>query len=243
MRSREISALAALAAAALAGCAAGEPPGRPAAGSYRIPYQDGDPIWVSHDFNAHEPRGRYDLVGLAEGRRHRLAAAADGWIRFLVDGNSRRGAGNNNFIWIEHPYPFCQPEGVTWPGKPDDYDSTCAPCEEAFCNEWTKYSHLTQRSASRDAGLSVGDFVRAGDFLGYEGDVGRASRVHLHWEVAVLDPAAPLRSPEDGWAWDWSGGGWPASPNLLPSICGQEALRGDERYEAGPCEQARTLTP
>jgi len=235
---RRRTALAALAAVALAACADDGPPGRPAAGVYRIPYADGDQVWLSHDFDAHEPRGKYDYVNITEGGRHRVVAAADGWIRLLVDQHARGDATpHNNFIWIEHPYPFCQPEGVTWPGKPEDYDATCAPCDDDFCNEWTKYSHIVRDSASLGAGLSVGDFVRAGDFLGYEGDVGHASRVHLHWEVAVLDPGAPVGNAEEGWVRDWSGGGWPAAPNLLPSICWRGPPRGDERYEAAPCEQ------
>lgn len=230
------AALVALAAAALLGCAGDEPPGTPAAGTYRIPYPDGTKIWVYHDFDSHDPRGRYDFEGLPKGH-HRVVAAADGWIRFLEDRNewSDREQPHNNFIWIEHPYPYCQPEGVTWPGKPEDYEEACVPCDREHCNEWTKYSHLVKGSASGVAGLAVGDFVRAGRLLGYEGDVGYAIRVHLHWEVAVLDPRNPLKNYEEGWPHDWSGGAWPASPNLLPVLCGPGALEDAEIYEAAPC--------
>ena len=230
------AALFALAACALSGCVGDEPPGAPAAGTYRLPYPDGTKIWVYNDFDSHDPRGRIDIWGIPEGL-HRVVAAADGWVRFLEDGSSSRDPGqpHNNFVWIEHPYPYCQPEGVAWPGKPGDHDETCVPCEREFCNEWTKYSHLVKGSASGVAGLAVGDFVRAGQFLGYEGDVGYAAEVHLHWEVAVLDPRAPLKSYEDGWPMDWSGGAWHAAPNLLPAPCGAGVLMEGEFYEAVPC--------
>ena len=49
-----------------------------------------------------------------------VVAAADGWIRFIVDSNTGHTTGNN-FVWIEHPAPYCQAAGVTWPGKPANY--------------------------------------------------------------------------------------------------------------------------
>ena len=46
---------------------------------------------------------------------------------------------------------------------------------------------------TEDAGLSVGDSVSAGTFLGCEDDVGCASGTHLHFEVGVPeDPADPI---------------------------------------------------
>ena len=42
------------------------------------------------------------------------------------------------------------------------------------------------------AKLRVGQRVRAGQLIGIEGDVGCAMLDHLHFEVAVPDPASPL---------------------------------------------------
>ena len=99
---------------------------------------------------------------------YRIVAAADGVIRYIVDGFSENRPGqtpcNNNFVWIEHPN-----------------------------GEWTKYSHMTKDSVTVDAGLAVGDQVTAGTFLGCEDEVGCASGEHLHFEVAdPKDPGNPI---------------------------------------------------
>jgi hypothetical protein len=207
----------------------------PAFGSYRLPYADGAHVKVNYDFATHNPVGRYDLKGHDGNGSYSIVAAADGWVRFIVDSNSGHGTGDNNYVWIEHPYPFCQPLGVTWPGKPADYDSTCVPCQGDFCNEWTKYSHMATDSTTVDAGLSEGEFVAAGTFLGYESDIGHANGAHLHFEVAKLDPAQPLDDYDNGWTHDWSGGGWLGSPNLLPHICGVGTLVAGDTHTAAAC--------
>ncbi len=61
-------------------------------------------------------------------------------------------------------------------------------CEAEFCNEWTIYAHMTKDSVRVDAGLTEGDWGEAGDFLGFEDEVGSAYGVHLHWHVAVIPP-------------------------------------------------------
>jgi murein DD-endopeptidase MepM/ murein hydrolase activator NlpD len=206
----------------------------PAFGTYRLPYEDGTSVRVSNDFISHAPDGRYDLKGQGGGPYH-IVAAADGWVRFIVDSNTGHGTGDNNYVWIEHPYPYCQPAGVDWPGKPANYDATCVPCQGDTCNEWTKYSHMATDSVTVDAGLSEGDFVTAGTFLGVESDIGHASGDHVHWEVAKLDPDHPLSDAANGWTFDWSGGGWFASPNVLPRICGIGVLTDGDVHTAGPC--------
>jgi murein DD-endopeptidase MepM/ murein hydrolase activator NlpD len=156
-------------AAALSGCA-GLRGGEGASPSlYRIPYEDGARVRVSNDHRTHQPANRLDLVGV-ESRSHRIAAAAAGIVRYIVDEfgvrqDSRTARPcNNNYIWLEH-------------GN----------------GEWTKYSHVRQDSARGKAKLQPGDTVEAGAYLGDEGNVGCASGRHLHFEVAVpQDRADPI---------------------------------------------------
>lgn len=238
-------ALFALASLALGACQTSEGLTWPAFGAYRLPYADGTDVRVNRDFETHSPIGRYDLKG-KNGGPYAVVAAADGWVRFIVDSNTGHGTGDNNYVWIEHPYPYCQPPGVTWPGKAADYDATCVPCSGDFCNEWSKHSHMAEDSTTVDAGLSEGDWVTAGTFLGWESDIGHASGDHLHWEVAKLDPDHPLSNAANGWTHDWSGDGWAGSPNVLPSICGIGVLHQGETHTAAPCpdvaEGARDVT-
>jgi murein DD-endopeptidase MepM/ murein hydrolase activator NlpD len=90
---------------------------------------------------------------------------------------------------------------------------------------------MTKDSVSVDAGLSVGDRVTAGTFLGCEDDVGCASGEHLHFEVALPeDPGNPIDS--DGFLVNGN------ADNRIPRIC---ELDGDvfvegERYVAGRCQ-------
>ncbi len=232
----------------LAGChsVAGAPGISTASGLYRLPYEDGTEVKVTHGFEEHVPPGRYDLRGTSQAEPHRIVAAADGWVRFIVDSNENKAEQprRNNYVWIEHPYPFCQ-GNHTWPGKPEDYDQTCIPCETraengaTSCNEWTKYSHMRTGSATGEAGLSVGDWITAGTFVGLEGDVGLATAVHLHWEVNWLDPDAPLSDPSGGWAAVpfWADESWTFAPNLLPTVCRVGELADDAHYTADDCSR------
>lgn len=89
--------------------------------------------------------------------------------------------------------------------------------------EWTKYTHFVQNSVV----VSVGDVVSPGDELGVEGDVGQASGVHLHFEVAVPDdPINPITND-----------GFVVGYNLDPVVCGipgQTFIAG-QTYEADGC--------
>lgn len=129
-------------------------------GYYRIPYTDGTEVKINRDHNSHTPRGRYDMVGRGGSKPYRIVAAAPGRIVGIEDGFSERQDSstakqcNNNYVWIEHPN-----------------------------GEWTKYSHMVKNSTSGKAGLKVGDTVKAGQYLGDEGDVGCAGGDHLHLEV------------------------------------------------------------
>jgi murein DD-endopeptidase MepM/ murein hydrolase activator NlpD len=143
-------------------------------GVYRVPYQTGTTVKVFSDFEDHDPPGKVDLFATDGdgGAPYRIVAAADGVIRLIEDGFSeKRGKNanpcNNNYVWIEHPN-----------------------------GEWTKYSHMSEGSVTQDAGLSVGEHVSAGQFLGFEDDVGCANGRHLHFEVAEpIPPVAERTGP------------------------------------------------
>lgn len=164
----------------------------PSAGFYRIPYANGTEVRVSNDHLTHSPVGRIDMSGRSGSEPYRIVAAADGTIRAIVDNFSARqdsGPGvtcNNNYVWIEH-------------GN----------------GEWTKYSHMRQNSTTQKAGRSVGNRVRAGDYLGDEGQVGCASGPHLHFEVGVPRATDPF-TVSGGFLNDNAG----SARNRIPRICG-----------------------
>ena len=53
--------------------------------------------------------------------------------------------------------------------------------------------------------------------------------------MAKLDPTHPIVDEVDGFAFDWSDGGWLASPNLLPHWCGIGVLYDGDEHTAAPC--------
>lgn len=224
----------------LAGCAAGE---------YRIPYRTGTVVEPFNDFVTHStpPAKMYDIntSGFAF-----LAAAADGWVRYIEDSNIVSGQGlptgqlgNNNYVWIEHPYPYCQdsndPERASWPGKPSNYDQTCKPCPRRYCNEWTVYAHMAPLSVTgtgeNSANLSEGEWVESSRFLGVEDDIGVATTGdHLHWHVAVIDPDWVPTADGDYEA-NIVG---PGRPELIPVVCtsvGKRVMWRDVEYTAVDC--------
>ena len=133
-------------------------------GVYRIPYQDGGRVYITRDYVKHA--GKIDMVGQT-GKL--LVAAADGWIRSVVEHHNIRCCSHscdkyNNYIVIEHPN-----------------------------GEWSKYLHIKYNSAR----VSVGQYVTAGAVIAEEGNVGHTcgtTGMHLHFEVrrgrygAYLDP-------------------------------------------------------
>ncbi|AWV07374.1 hypothetical protein C9I47_1679 [Lysobacter maris] len=179
-------------------------------GVYRIPYTDGTRIRVGRDHNTHTPKGRYDIGGQG-GDSYRIAAAADGRIRFIEDRFSQRldcdglaaSEKKNNYVWIEHAN-----------------------------GEWTKYSHMTRGSTTGKAGLKVGDFVRAGTYLGDEGDVGCAGGDHLHFEVAVPRATDPITTV-GGFLRDNDG----SKRNRIARICGID----NGMFAAGQTHTARRV--
>ncbi|MFN3939617.1 MAG: peptidoglycan DD-metalloendopeptidase family protein [Chitinophagales bacterium] len=159
-------------------------------GIYRIPYIDGTNVEITNDHYNHCPRGRIDMIGDGgTSSPFGIAAAADGWIRAIEEDNDERcdcsvTSCANNYVWIEHPN-----------------------------GEWSKYTHMIQNSVSA-AGIEVGDWVTAGTLIGKEGEVGCASGVHLHFEVAVpIDTNTLIFSAYGGWIdEDWA-------KNVIPVIC------------------------
>ena len=132
---------------------------------YRIPYASGTSIKITNDHFSHDPQGRYDMIGTGNGSscsiNYKIVAAAAGVVRRIVDRHDVHGpdcdtdcADYNNYIWIEHAN-----------------------------GEWSKYTHMMKNSISVSAGLTVGDTICAGTFLGYECEIGHASGPHLHFEV------------------------------------------------------------
>lgn len=172
-------------------------------GIYRIPFADGTDVTVTNDHLNHCPRGRIDMLG-DDGDD--IAAAADGWVRWIEDDNSTQCDCSqnfclNNYIWIEHPN-----------------------------GEWTKYTHMQYHSVP--ASVDVGDWVTAGTLLGTEGEVGCASGVHLHFEVAQpVDTNTLVFDPDGGYIdGDWA-------KNMIPVFCDitNNIFSDGATYTAGDC--------
>lgn len=179
---------------------------------YRLPFPDGTHVKVFADFTTHRPPGRLDLLAVGTSGTHRVVAAAAGRIVAIEDRYSKRQTGgpgvvcHQNYVWIAHP------DG-----------------------EWTNYSHLAHGSVTRKAGLKVGDSVKAGQYLGDEGEVGCAMFKHLHFEVAVPD----LKNAIDGGGFLEDNGN--AKRERNPRFCGvsgRNAIEGMS-YTAAPCGKPR----
>jgi murein DD-endopeptidase MepM/ murein hydrolase activator NlpD len=171
-------------------------------GVYRIPYASGTSVRITSDHLTHNPTNQIDMVGTGGTEPYRIVAAGDGIIRYIVDTNTISCTTNgcaafNNYVWIEHPN-----------------------------GEWTKYSHMRTGTTKGKAGLSVGTQVCAGTYLGDEGDIGRASGEHLHFEVAVpTNPRDPINPV----------GGFIKGVNLIPRVCEIGTLVDGDTYVAEPC--------
>lgn len=213
-----------------------------AEGEYRLPYPDGTDVFVTRDFITHTgpSASMYDMKAVDPPAL--ITASASGWVRFIEDGNTGHGEGDNNYIWIEHPYPYCQnpndPARATWPRKPADYDRTCKPCLRRYCNEWTVYAHMETNSVTGTgpffAGLEEGDWVEAGQLLGIESDIGHANGVHVHWHVAVIDPEWTPSAMGDYEA-ALEEGGWPERIPVVCTAAGKQVLWRNFTYTAAPC--------
>jgi murein DD-endopeptidase MepM/ murein hydrolase activator NlpD len=138
-------------------------------GCYRLPFTDGTAARVFDDVSTHRPQGRGDLYAVGGQEPYRVVAAASGRVVAIQDGYYEQQVSHavvdchNNSVWIAHP------DG-----------------------EWTNYSHLAQHSVTEGAKLKVGDSVKAGTYLGDEGDVGCAMLKRVHFEVVDPGPGTPI---------------------------------------------------
>jgi Peptidase family M23 len=179
-------------------------------GVYRIPYANGTEIKIGRDHIDHTPPGRIDMNGRGGGP-YKIVAAADGFVRHVVDGFDKRldcgdlpaNEQKNNYVWIEHAN-----------------------------GEWTKYSHMRKGSSSGKAKLKVGQFVKAGTYLGDEGEVGCAGGEHLHFEVGVPKASGGITTI-GGFLTDNDG----SKRNRIPRVCGI----GDGRFASGEVHKAREV--
>lgn len=175
----------------------------PSVNVYRTPYPSGTKVTIDQDHLTHSSPTAIDMHGTGGSAPYRIVAAADGVVRFIEDGFSENRPTdadpcNNNYVWMQSG------------------------------EEMHKYSHFRQNSVRGDAGLTEGRTITAGTFLGFESDVGCASKVHLHFEVALpIDPADPI--DDEGFI-----RGGPAR-RRIPRICGisdQTYVKG-QTYLAG----------
>jgi hypothetical protein len=139
-------------------------------GNYRVPYQNGTNATVITP--AGQPIEEVDLNGSGTNGPASVVAAASGVVRAIRDTNvlSCASCSNfNNYVWIQHAN-----------------------------GEWSGYFHLQTESVTGAAGLSVGDNIDVGQYLGVEGNVGATTATKLRFEVAVpTNPANPI-SPTTG---------------------------------------------
>jgi murein DD-endopeptidase MepM/ murein hydrolase activator NlpD len=216
-------------------------------GIYRIPYADGTNMTVSNDHHNHNPVDRIDMgAGAANAP---VVAAASGVIRFIVDfnGNSNgngdgrdiTGALNPGHDALEHS---CQD------GTPAVQNSVVV----GFCTdynnyvwvshpngEWSKYTHMATGSVTA-LGWTVGDWIEAGEQIGIEADVGRASNTHLHFELGLVNAAnAGNPTPFCILGGHMLGGtcGVNFGINLVPRVCdiANNIYVENQLYTANPC--------
>src|SRR5262245_59826318 len=70
-------------------------------GTYRIGFEDGTAVFVGNDHLTHSPPTRIDMNGFGGRGPYRVVAAADGYIRAIVDTNfltCSSCASSNNYV-------------------------------------------------------------------------------------------------------------------------------------------------
>jgi murein DD-endopeptidase MepM/ murein hydrolase activator NlpD len=179
-------------------------------GVYRVPFADDTLVKVFDDFYTHRPRGCIDLYAVGGKEPYRVVAAADGRIVAIQDSYGEQQSGraaalcHNHYVWIAHPN-----------------------------GEWTNYSHISRGSVTAKAGLKVGDWVKAGQYIGDEDAIGCAMLKHVHFEVAVPNARMPI--DPGGFLTDNEGGKRERNPRFC-GVPGGTATRGAE-YVATPCRE------
>jgi murein DD-endopeptidase MepM/ murein hydrolase activator NlpD len=191
----------------------GKPGFTPSQNIYRLPFADGTDVEVFDDFVSHRPAGRTDLFAVDGQGPYRVVAAASGRIAAIQDGYEEQQSGraakdcHNNYVWISHPN-----------------------------GEWTNYSHIAHDTVTKKAGLKVGDWVKAGQYLGDEGAVGCAMLQHVHFEVALPNPAQPIDS--GGFLTDNENGIRERNPRFCGVPGDGFAVKGSIYRRARPCGNA-----
>lgn len=197
-----------------------QPPFEMSRNVYRVPYANGTDVEITSDHYTHNPVGRYDMVGYGNGSsctsNYRIVAAASGVVRRVVDTHHMHGADCNgdqctdfnNYIWIEHAN-----------------------------GEWTKYTHIMNSSALVTAGLNEDDCITAGQFIGYECDIGKATWPHLHFEVLHPNDTAIIQISV-------AGGFMADAAHRIPVFCGigKNYFEADDELTAASCGKCKALS-
>ncbi|MCH9637873.1 MAG: M23 family metallopeptidase [Betaproteobacteria bacterium] len=215
--------------------------------AYRLPFADGVEVRITADPDTHVTpvADMYDMQAVQ--RNQIVAAAAEGWVRFIKDSASTNidndPNATNNYIWIEHPLDYCQPTDdptgtIGIPGE-----GTCKTCPAGLgkCNEWTLYAHIQQDTARGFASLSENDWVVAGQPIGIEGDVGIAAGRHVHFHVFTIDLDLPTKDnlqvpTENGDYNPWTI--LHGRSERIPLFCtaaGLRSVKAGETHVAAPC--------
>ncbi|WP_299488968.1 hypothetical protein [Acaryochloris sp. IP29b_bin.137] len=235
--------------------------GRPTDGLYRLPYADGVDVEVTQDDLTHRTpaMNMFDFAGVAT--EQILVATAPGWVRYFEDENEVGGTANNNYIWIEHPLDYCQTSSSEAIGSTTP--TTCKPCPKGLgkCNEWTLTVHMRNRSITSapplGAGLSLNEWVVAGQPIGIEGAVGVVFKNnmrcsdgdfavdplcgrHAHFNVFVFDSDVPVENqiPTVNGDYEEYAKQLSERPERVPAFCTQAGLRfvrKGEVHTAAPC--------
>ncbi len=208
-----------------------------AKGAYRMPFEVGTEVTVWQDHETHSPAfNRLDITPTDDAQSHDVVAAAGGWAEFIVDDQDLNCPSTaNGCNGYAGPSAACCPPGAACRSQ----------CRNNYVwlrhpnGEWSKYSHLQYLSVP--ATLDPGEWVDKGDFLGLEGDVGFATGVHLHFEVAVLDDpegfdptssnvgAIPAVSGDDD-------GPGVNRQNRIPVFCQHGILSQGETFDVQACD-------
>ncbi len=210
------------------------------AGIYRVPFSTGTSVTASNDHLNHPGHpNRVDLVGPAASL---IVAAATGTIRGLVDRH-----GNSGGLGDGLAADGVTPQNDNLEHACQDDTSVAGDCQDHnnylwiqhLNGEWTKYTHMRTNSVT-SRGWQVGEVIGVGQVIGVQGDVGRASGPHLHFEIAAIpanEPFPPF-SPLGGFipnpAW-----------NVVTRVCflngddnGDGLYTRDETYTAAGCPAA-----
>ena len=151
---------------------------------YRVPYALADTQWVHQGCRVrNEGHNGYDMKSKPDDYEptsswcdmeghvgNAITAAAYGVVRKVVDYNCCRNIPDTVRNNADSIIAIC---------TNDSTFSINSIFIEHLNGEWSAYHHIAQNTAT----VSVGQIVNAGDIIAYEGEVGPASSVHLHFAL------------------------------------------------------------